>query len=511
VRPATQVPPGHEMRSGQRGSLAVLALAVGLLAGILGAAVQASRAAPGPGGRAAALVPASALAYVHLSTDAGDPAARALARLAPKLPGYARAREAALAAISPPPGAVDLERDVRPWLGDEAALALVDLGGGRFGTLAIAQVRDKARAGALLRRVAGARPPARYGDTMIHRYGPNAAAFVHGFLVAGPELAVQRSIDAARGDTPSLKRSATFERALGGARRPAELYVSARGLREAPAGVPKAIAAVLAGHGLRGLGALAGADGDRLRLRVRAVGATLPGGDAVAQLAGRVPADAIAMLAAPDAAAIVSAAERAGAKAALDAVRTAVADGASLDADRDLLRRLGSFAVWVAPGDAAPVIALAARTSDPKGLREALARLQEPVARVLAADQDALPAFRDREIAGTEAYTLAVAPGFAPTYAVAGRTAVVATAPEAVEAFLGRDSPRLRETPAFRSGIPRMPPRAESLGFFDVRQLLALGERTGLTAEGPRPVHIAGAVIQREEDDTTAELFFEIS
>ena len=55
-----------------------------------------------------------------------------------------------------------------------------------------------------------------------------------------------------------------------------------------------------------------------------------------------------------------------------------------------------------------------------------------------------------------------------------------------------------------------MPPRTESLGFFDVRQLLTLGEQTGLTAEDLRPVHVAGAVIQREGDDTTAELFFEI-
>ena len=55
-----------------------------------------------------------------------------------------------------------------------------------------------------------------------------------------------------------------------------------------------------------------------------------------------------------------------------------------------------------------------------------------------------------------------------------------------------------------------VPPRIESLGFFDVRQLLTLGEQTGLTAEDLRPVRAASAVIQREEDDTTAELFFEI-
>jgi hypothetical protein len=120
------------MRTGWA-SRAVLVLAVLLLLGIVGVAVQATRADPGPGGRAAELVPASALAFARLDTDPGDPAARRLARLAPRIPGYSVARDAALRAVSPAPGAFDLQRDVRPWLGDEAAAALVDLGGGRFG------------------------------------------------------------------------------------------------------------------------------------------------------------------------------------------------------------------------------------------------------------------------------------------------------------------------------------------------------------------------------------------
>jgi hypothetical protein len=234
-------------------------------------------------------------------------------------------------------------------------------------------------------------------------------------------------------------------------------------------------------------------------------------GDGAVALAARVPATALALVAAPDAAAVVAAVERAGGAVAAEAVRTTLTEEAALDADRDLLARLkGGFAAWLSPGESAPVIALAARTDDPKGLREVLARLQDPVARALAEDPDAPPVFRDLEIRGAEAFTLPVSGGFAPTYAVAGRTAVVATAPEAVEAFLGRGRPRLLDSPAFRSAVPLLPPTTESLGFFDVRQLLALGEQTGLTAEDLRPVHAASAVIQREGDDTTAELYFEI-
>ena len=80
-----------------------------------------------------------------------------------------------------------------------------------------------------------------------------------------------------------------------------------------------------------------------------------------------------------------------------------------------------------------------------------------------------------------------------------------------MEAFLATRRPAPpTDSRRFRAAIPPVPPTTESLGFFDVRQLLTLGEQTGLTAEDLRPVHAASAVIQREEDDTTAELFFEI-
>ena len=486
-----------------RGPALVLAGAVVLLVAILALAVSATLAGPGPGGGAAELVPASALAFARLSTDTGDPAARRLARLAPRIPGYLRLRDAALTAVSPAPGAFDLRRDVRPWLGDEAAVALVDLGGGRFGSLAIAHVRNRPRAEALLQRIAGSRPGVRYRETVVRRFGENAAAFVRGFLVAGPELAVRRSIDAARGDTPSLARSRAFQRALEGARRPAEVYVSPRGLR-----ARGGLARLLDHPRLRALGAAAGTDARGLRVRVRRIGT---GGEEFRpSLAARVPAEAVALVTAPDLGRTVAAAQRAGAGAALDSVRRTLGE-ASLDLDRDLLGKLGGgFAAWLAPGDAAPVIGLAAHTRDPGGLRVALARLQDPIARLLAEDADVPPVFATREIAGADAYTLDVAEGFQPTYAVAGDTAVLATSPSAVEAFLDRRGPRLEATRGFRAAVPEVPAEIESLGFFDVRQLLALGEQTGLTAEDLHPVHAASAVIQREEDDTTAELFFEI-
>ena len=75
--------------------------------------------------------------------------------------------------------------------------------------------------------------------------------------------------------------------------------------------------------------------------------------------------------------------------------------------------------------------------------------------------------------------------------------------------------------PGFEATIGRAPDRAESLVFIDLRQLLALGEQTGLTAipgfatarDDLRRVGAAGAVVTEDPahpSDTNAELFLEI-
>jgi hypothetical protein len=499
------------MRRGERGPALVLAGSVALLVGILAIAVASALSNAGPGGEAARIVPAGALAFVRLSTDPDDPAARRLQRLAPRIPGLLSLRDAALGAVALAPGAFDPQRDVRPWLGNEAAVALVDIGGGRFGSLVLAQVRSRPRAEALLQRVAGRGGGVRYRDTVLRRFGPNAAAFAGGFLVAGPEAAVRRAVDVARGDAPALADAPGFEAALEGAGQPAEAYVSPRGLRSfvrAQGSVARVVAGLLDRPKLRAVGVSARADARGLRVHLRRLGAG--GADVAPRLVDDVPGGAVALLAGPSLAAAVEAAQRAGAGAALATARATLRDAASLDLDRDLLGRLrGEYAAWVEPGAAAPVVTLAARTSDPGGMREVLARLQDPLARALAGDQGATPAFETRSIAGADAFTLDIADGFAPTYAVSGSTVVASTSPAGLERFRGR-TPRLRAARGFRTAMPRIPARIESLGFVDVRQLLVLGEQTGLTAEVLRPVRAAAAVIEREKDDTTAELFFEI-
>jgi len=496
---------------GERGPAFVLAGSVALLVAILAIAVVSATRRPGPGGEAARLVPASALAFARISTDPEDPAARRLQRLAPRIPGYLSLRDAALTAVSPAPGAFDPRRDVRPWLGDEAAVALVDIGGGRFGSLVLAQVRSRPRAEALLQRVAGAGRGVRYRETVLRRFGANAAAFAGGFLIAGPEAAVRRAVDVAQGGAPALAGAPGFEAALEDARQPGEIYLSPRGLRgyvRAQGGVPAALGALLDVPSLQAVGGSLRADARGLRVHVRRLGGG--GAEARPRLVDGVPAGAVALLAGPSLAAAVQAAQRAGGAAALESVRSTLREASALDLDRDLLGRLrGEYAAWIEPGTAAPVITLAARTRDPAGMREALARLQDPLARALAGDQGATPAFAARTIAGADAFTLEISDGFAPTYAVVGDTVLASTSAAGVERFRAR-GPRLRSAGGFRAAVPRVPARIGSLGFVDVRRLLALGEQTGLSADVLQPVRAAAAVVEHEGRDTTAELFFEI-
>src|SRR4051794_8365347 len=334
------------MTRAERGPLLVLGGSVVLLLAILALATADAISRPGPGGEAAALVPASALAFVRLSTDPQDAAARQLLALAPRVPGFLSLRDAALSAVSPAPGAFDPRRDVRPWLGDEAAVALVDVGGGRFASIVLAQVRSRPRAEALLQRVAGggagvglprARPRAeallqrvagggagvRYRGTVLRRFGGNAAVFAKGFLIAGPEAAVRRAVDVAQGEAPALAGARGFEDALDDARQPVQGYLSPRGLRgavRAQSGVAGAVAALIDRPGLKAVGGSLGADGGGLRVHARLVGAG--GAQVRPRLLAGVPAEAVAALAGPSFAAAVQAGQRAGATAVLNSVRT---------------------------------------------------------------------------------------------------------------------------------------------------------------------------------------------
>jgi Protein of unknown function (DUF3352) len=491
--------------------VAVLALAGGLVC----AGAGGEQAPPDD---AARLVPAAALAYVHVSTDPERAADRRLARLAAALPTVARLRDQVSAAISPQ--VFDLQRDVRPWLGDELAYAAVS----PADSLVLAEVADRPRAEALVARIGNLSGAAAYRGVRVLVAGPTAVAFVGDFLALGTEAAVRAAVDRDQGDEPRLSDLGAYEHAADGA--PADrsvvAYASAAGVREALAprgGLLGALGALLDRPGLVAAGAALTAEEGGLRAHVRLAGGAPRDAAFEPLLLERLPEDAAAYLGVRGAPRLARLLERLGAGGPLAAARETIAREAGIDFDRDLLAPLAdevAVAVSAPSGDGAPVVTLKARTTDPARTESALARLQEPLARRLALP-GTVPGFRPETFGGLEGFTLRVTPELAPSYAIDGDTVVLSTAPA------GLDPPRgtLAAAPGFEATVGSVPDRADSLVFLDLRRLVALGEQTGLTAipdlatarDDLSRVRAVGAVVSNDHahpSDTTAELFFQI-
>ena len=421
--------------------------------------------------------------------DEPDPGAAALAPPDTALFVRAQNRDEVWALVRRFPSlrALELERDVRPWVGDELALAVPAAGGA---PLLIAEVAD--RAGAERYRAQLERPSAFAGDFLV--VGVDAAP-------DGPSLA----------DTPVYRRAAELDRA------PVELYAPAAGLRRALENAPavlRAAGAFAEAPHFEGLAARVRSQSGGLRISARLLrspGAP-PAQEFAPALQGRAPASAAAFLDVPGADALVTLLERGGAGDLVAGVRAVLPGLAGLDLDREVLGPLGAeAAVTLTASGATPVFTLTARTDDPALTREALARLQEPLAEQLTGEPSGFRALDDN------AFSLPVTRTLEPSYAIDGNVVIASTTASGLsQRTLARRG--LAQELVLREVSDQTGGRVEALAFADLRQLLALGERTGLNL-GPgfpavrddlRQVRAVGAVVRREESDSTAELFLEI-
>jgi hypothetical protein len=493
-------------------AVAVLALVAGLVCG------RSGGGGGGPADGAARLVPATALLYVHASTDPAREQDRRLVAQANALPPLRRLRQRFTAALSP--RAFDLARDVRPWLGNEIAYAALSAAD----SVVLAAVADRPKAEALVARIGNLSAAERYRGVRVLRAGPTALAFAGGFLAVGTEPAVRAAIDRAQGKGARLADVPGYKRLSAGspAARSLDAYASAAGVRLVLAprrGLLGIAGRLLDRPRLTAAGADLTSEPGGLRAHVRLAGGAPRGATFEPVLLERVSETTAAYLGVRGAGRLVALLDELGAGSALESTRTTVGDEAGVDLDRDVLAPLsGEVALAVNGGGAggAPVVTLKAQTADARRTEGALARLQESVAARLALPGTA-PGFRPQTIGGLPAFTLRVTPELAPTYAVADGRLIVSTAP----AGLLPPSGTLAASAAFRSTIGQVPDTADSLILIDLRQLLALGEQTGLTAipgfatarDDLRRVRAAGAVVTEDPahpSDTNAELFLEI-
>ena len=135
-----------------------------------------------------------------------------------------------------------------------------------------------------------------------------------------------------------------------------------------------------------------------------------------------------------------------------------------------------------------------------------------------ASEQLGAGPFTQKELHGTDAFTLSVTPELEPSYAVSKDTLVASTASSGLEQ-LGRARSPVTGASVLKDLMPEEGQKVEALGFLDPRQLLALGERTGLKAlSSPAArddlgrIRAVGLVVKEDVNqptDTTAELFLQ--
>jgi hypothetical protein len=529
--------------------IAILTVALAGLAALAAVIATSLRSAePPPATGAAALVPGDALAYVHLSTDATRPAVRQAIALAARFPDVPLARaalSARLGAILTRPGApagtFDFS-DVRPWLGSEAAFALLNTASTTAGSLILLDVRSRPRAQAFLAG-GGATPVGSHRGVTELGYRPGTViAFVRHYLAIGQRASVDSAIDVADGSAPSLAANPAYARAASPepTDRVLDAYVSDSGVRRVllpRGGLLGALGRLLLAPALSGTTISLSAAPGGARVTVHsALDPSLarisgpPAPRFTPTLASVLPAGSSLLLdvhglarAAPG---VLAASATAGIAPQLGPLfhRFGVAlSSEGVNVANVLSLFSGETAVAISPGagkNGGPAPVIETRAQRPDQARALLGNLEGPLAQLFPPPSDGpgqAPVWNDVATNGITVRQLSISPGLQLDYAVFRGLVVVSTSVRAIGA-VARHSSTLAGAERYGAVLPGGSSRVTSLLFLDFSQLLSLGEQIGLTASARLPtvrpdlerIRAVGLTSSRGEAETTAELFLQI-
>jgi hypothetical protein len=356
--------------------------------------------------RAAAAVPADATAYVTVYLQPTTGQQLNLAILLGNVPGFedAAGLDEKLHEISARflgMAGIDYQADVRPWLGNQVALALSASAGGTQGSaLVILAVKDRELAASALADIAAARgmsPAAETYQGQPISVDPSAswALLDDQLLVASDRATLERAIDAAADRRPSLADNASFNAAM---RRLPPDHLAAAYLDVA--GVADTSGAGEAASGYSGLGAALIAEPDGLRLlgsapfdaatASRAARQGFAAASASTTLAGRMPPGTQASAIVFNLHGLLSAAERGLADqpaasdllTSLNQLRALAGFGLGISIDNDLLPMFdGEVGVALSGLGAAPHGQLIVKPPNMQAATAALDRLRSGLAR----------------------------------------------------------------------------------------------------------------------------------
>jgi hypothetical protein len=540
--------PGARRRRLTRVGLTASAiLAAGIAAALVLTLRAGGSASRGPASGAASVVPADALAYVHVSVDPRRPAVKRALALAARFPDFPVIDAAVLTRLSAIVGGGatgDWAGGIRPWLGNEAALALLNTSTSTAGSLIVLDVRAGGRARAFLAR-AGVQPDGTYEGVILLRYPTgSAAAFVKHYLVIGQDASVRAAIDVASGHARSLQSSSAYRNAARAepGDRVLDAYASAAGVRRllaAQGGIVGALGVLLYQPSLVGVTISLSPAAGGLRVRVHsALDPTLahlsgsPEPEFTPTLARALPSGTALML---DVTGLDRVAPRVLSAGAAGGVAGRIGPllarlGAALSAEGVDVHSLvsmfdGETAVAIVPGPpsaaARPALVILTRTHDEQRTSAQLAALQLPLEQLFPAPTSGpgqAPMFLDRQVASVTVHQLSLVAGLQLNYAVFDGLLVVSTSLEAI-GQIARHGRSLMRDPEYRATISSTPSSVGSLLFLDFSQLLSLGEQTGLIHSSRyralradlEKIRAIGLDSTRGEADTTAELFLQIS
>lgn len=476
-----------------------------------------------PDDEAAEIVPADALAYVHVNIDPETEQFEEASEIAAALPLVSdQLVRRALAAVPAAGGTrAGFESEIAPWFGGEAAVAVIPAGAQAAEQVDLLEVEDVDGARRFGDRVVGASRASQTYREIELRVGEGGLAVAHvgGFLTLGSRAAVRGVIETAteaEGAT-ALADDDTAERVRDRLpdHRLAEAYLSAEGVQTLIApdrGTLGSLAPLLGPGATEGAAAALAADGDELELAVRSAldperARSDPGFFAAfspfePELPERLPADSLSYVGIGDPGRTVRAllaqasAEAPGIAAGFDDLVASLRRDGELDIERELLPALGgeaAFTLAPRPGvDRAgavgtvelPYLEFVAADVDEDRARRALAALQGPIAAGVdpAAGLQA-PVFGQREIAGVEGQSLRISPAVELTHAVFDGLAVIATDPAGI-AELAEGDGGLDESDGFERATEGFEDRSSMLAYLDLARLVETGERLGL-AEDP--------------------------
>jgi hypothetical protein len=498
---------------------------------------------------AASIVPADTLAYINLSTDSSRPAVRQELALLERFPSYPLASAALLTRLASIVGggkSVNFATDIKPWLGNEVAVAFLNTTSSAAGSLIALAVTDQSRARALLLR-SGATSNGTYRGVQLYHYRTGTElAFVRNYLTLGQAASVRAAIDVSTGTSASLATNPAYLRASAGepSDRVLDAYASAAGIQRI---------LVSRGGALGGLGVLLyqpALDGAAISVTPAVGGAEVlvhsalnpslkrlsgpPTPPFLPTLQNVAPSGSTLFLdtdgldnAAP---VVFKAAAAAGIGGQIGPLLHRLGDALAAEgvSPRTLVSLFsGETAVAVVPGRAGPAgnarppgLIIVSRTKDEAQTKATLATMEVPLAQLFPTPSSGpgqAPEFNDVQIDGVTAHELSLTPGLQLDYAVFNGLVVVSTTRDGIAAVIAHQR-AIAGDRRFRATLATRPRRVSSLLFLDFSQLLSLGEQTGLTPSArvraltPDLGKIRGVGMDSTsgEADTTAELFLQI-